>query len=208
MVTVTPKDIVLPEIACDGDLHMPYKIVGSDEEHFFDEVGFWKEIQRIHRDEWTETVNAYEANPNDFHDAWHYVNGHPAFWVITAWSFEREGLHEKAHIDYNGGMANCVDVHVTRVNPASDEISDDRALNTKTQIWLECGKYPWPGDDCFETGNTYHDCHLDSYADTYEEAVINLAYRIHEAYGNDRRVCDAPYDERVYPLLAEEDSHG
>lgn len=61
---------------------------------------------------------------------------------------------------------------VVKVNPKTNEISDDVELNSKTRIWLECGITP-----------NEHDIRLDCGGDTFEEAIIQLADLVIKHFG-------------------------
>jgi len=94
----------------------------------------------------------------DFYDSWWYLYSHDMF-------KEENGV---------SSFENCTDVLVVKVNPRSNVIEDNQSLNTKTQIWLESGAY----------GGilSFHDIDLDCGADTYEEAIIELARLVKENY--------------------------
>lgn len=67
-------------------------------------------------------------------------------------------------------------MHVTKVNPITDEIDDDETKNTKTEVWLEC----FPDNE----NGIFHDTDLDCGGDTFEEAIIKLASLVKEKYGD------------------------
>lgn len=136
---------------------------------------------------WDDTVRAFEANPGDFYNAHRYVDTHPMFYRIFPWAGKLE-LHERS-LEYEGGIQRCVHVDVVRVDPTTSSISEDRALNTKTEIWIEAGE---ASDPC-----NFHDYKLDCGGDTYEEAIIALALNIYKNYGNDRRKCEKKLGESV-----------
>ena len=52
---------------------------------------------------------------------------------------------------------------------------DNEDLNTKTEVWLECGKY--------DKNTCCHDIELDCEGDTYEDAIIELANLVFKEYG-------------------------
>lgn len=89
---------------------------------------------------------------NNFYDAFNFLNNHPIF---------------KGDFQYG-----CLDVMVVKVNPETNSIDGNRNLNTKTNVWLECG----------ELG--YHDYELDCGAETYEEAIVELAGLVLNKYGD------------------------
>lgn len=88
---------------------------------------------------------------NIFYGAWSYLNNHPMF---------------KDEYGYSK-FQDCLDMNVVKVNPLTGRIDSDKKLNTKVVVWLECGKY--------ENGETYHNIDLDCGADTFEDAIIELA---------------------------------
>lgn len=91
----------------------------------------------------------------DFHDAWVFLN---------------------EHFIFNGFFQDCLDIDICKVDPNTGEIDfETDENNTKTEVWLECG--PW-APDC----KTHND-DLDCGGDTFEEAIINLAYLVREQYG-------------------------
>lgn len=92
----------------------------------------------------------------DFYTSWEFLNTHKAF----------NGLFEKG-----------LYVAVVKINPDTNEIDDDVTKNTKIQIWLEHGAYVEP------YGLT-HDIDLDCGADTFEEAIIELAKLVKKHYGS------------------------
>lgn len=106
-------------------------------------------------------------NANDFYDAFQYLNEHEIF-----------------KDDNNiSRFAECLYVDVVKVNPETMEISDNDDENTKVQVWLECGPF-LPEDDEYTEG-AEHDIDLDCGADTYEEAIIELAKLVWAKYDND-----------------------
>jgi len=94
-----------------------------------------------------------------------------------------------------------VDYNVVKVNPSTDKIDDDESKNTKVMIWMEAGPFeePDPNDDpSYEewinfTGVPSHDIKLDCSGNTFEEAIINLAKKVMEEYGD--------YDEETEGAL-------
>lgn len=92
---------------------------------------------------------------DDFYEAYHFLDNHLLF--------------------KDKFMSEALFVEVVKVNPMTNEIDDNHVLNTKTQVWLECGGEE---DDQF-----YHDINLDTGGDTFEEAIINLANLVVSHYG-------------------------
>lgn len=103
-----------------------------------------------------------------FFEAWHFLQDHPMF--------KRE--EDKGKWGKYGYFEQCLDIMVVQVNPENDTIDDDSELNTKTAVWLECGPY--------DPQHGIHNIELDTGADTFEEAVVNLAQLVlkHPDYGD------------------------
>ena len=94
---------------------------------------------------------------DDFYNSWLYLNN-------------LECIFYKG-IDH---FYECLDIEVVKVNPETNEIDDDNSKNTKTQVWLEFGGITY--DETFKCLMGIHDIDLDCGADTFEEAIIELAY--------------------------------
>jgi hypothetical protein len=103
----------------------------------------------------------------DFYTAYWWLYNHPIFQERFI-NDEKEEWCE-SHFDQ------CLDIYVAKVNPQINVIDDDGTKNTKVQIWLETGKWN-PEYGC-------HDIELDCGADTFEEAIIELAKLVMEWYG-------------------------
>lgn len=99
---------------------------------------------------------------NDFYEAYNFLRQHN----ITKTYTKLDDKSKEMEID---NFYKCLDIDVVKVNPFTNSIDDNESLNIKTQVWLEFGgwskKYNMP---C-------HDCDLDSFGDTFEEAIIELA---------------------------------
>ena len=70
-------------------------------------------------------------------------------------------------------------IMVVKVNPRTNTVDDDEALNTETRVWIECGGYF--EEDGYKGFN--HDIDLDTGGRTFEEAIINLANLVKEKHG-------------------------
>jgi len=120
----------------------------------------------------------------DFYEAYHFLDNHYIF-------MGKEGYRDICNDDYKDfsietkiffatsmcakySLCHCVEVQ--KVNPETNYIDDNEDLNTKTEVWLECGPY----DDRYAV----HDIDLDCGGDTYEEATIKLANLVYEKYGD------------------------
>lgn len=201
------KDIVFPEVPHDGTLGL--KLHDTKGNEIFSEYSNtpWSTLWEIHRNQWTKYAEAYEAEPSDFYHAWHYLEHHPAFWKFRHGSNDarplplNERLHMR-HLEDEGGIHRCVDTLVVKVNSETRDTDTEPA--TETEIWVELGKQPWPGNP-EEYDTPYHDYMLDCGAPTMETAFLRAAYNVWTVYGNDRRVCDAPYDDSLYEALLDDE---
>jgi len=180
---VKHKSIRLPQVDTSRD-----PVPDQDQRWFLGGPNLYHDGWLYLQQGWAETVRAYEANPESFYNAWHYLNEHPIYWQLWR-EPDPEHLNYR-NLDHGFGMLRGIDVDVVRVNPADQRISEDPALNTLMQVWLETGEIGWPGND------RYHNCKLDCGGATYEEAIVRLARRVHGYYGNDRRRCDPQYTAR------------
>ena len=103
---------------------------------------------------------------DDFLSAYHWLEQHPAFRSPKGPSLFDEGLN----------------VDIMAVNPKTNKIEDDTRLNTKARIWLEHGSAYYEERE-YGNYHTRHDTDLDCSGDTFEEAIMNLADKVHEHYG-------------------------
>ena len=78
------------------------------------------------------------------------------------------------------GVMQALDIFVTKVNPKTDEIDDDKNKNTETAVWLEFG-FP-EHDEVLEMTVPAHDTDLDCGAPTFEEAIVILANLVNQKY--------------------------
>lgn len=80
---------------------------------------------------------------------------------------------EIVHHDEMGYFSRCLSMQVVKENPATHSVDEDTMLNTKVQVWLEFGGIEFSE----EMGRLVpiHDTDLDCGADTFEEAIIELA---------------------------------
>jgi hypothetical protein len=148
------------------------------------------QLQEIREDAWRRTVLTFEANPGNLHNAWQYLSSHPVFWTFTARPGERPVVHEK-NLEHDYGMLDNIGVQIqpARVDPATGEKSDDPKLNTRTMFWYELSLTYWPTHENYM--QRLHAYLCDGGAATYDKTVIKAAKRVHELYGNDRRILDA-----------------
>ena len=101
---------------------------------------------------------------NDFHFCWHFLNDHI------------QSLYGQGFENFQGSL----DIMVAKVSPASKRIVKDAKKNTLTQGRLEWGPWaPNPDHPCW-----FHDWEVDCGADTFEEAIMELASLVYQKYGN------------------------
>lgn len=98
----------------------------------------------------------------DFYEAFHFLRTHK----MT----ERTGFEGSKHNHFD----ECLDISVVKVNPETDAIEMNDDLDIKTQVWLEFG----PMNGLIPE----HDTRLDCGADTFEEAIIQLANLVDKYY--------------------------
>ena len=108
----------------------------------------------------------YLENPTDFFAAYHFIDTHPAFWTVQgelpSWHWSTEGHCQKvSHWVYkdedDGRLRICLETG-SHVNKASDSV----------KIYQE----------------HYHDYRLDVYADSFEQAFIQLAELLYKFFDN------------------------
>lgn len=109
---------------------------------------------------------------NDFYIAYNWLREHPAFFIVD----------EKGRIPYADGFESNLSIEVVLVNPETNCIDDNKKLNTKTRVWLECGPYIWEKDFNFRA--SCHDIDLDCGGDSFEEAIIELSKLVRRKYGD------------------------
>lgn len=94
---------------------------------------------------------------NKFMDSWDYL-------------YNLDAVHANGINYFN----RCLHIIPMKVNPETNEVDTvDISKNTKTVIWLEFGRAVY--DVCSRRAIIFHDINLDCGADTFEQAIINLA---------------------------------
>jgi hypothetical protein len=204
---LTKKDIVFPEVPHDGCMGLKlHNLSGKRILRQYSNTP-WSEIWRIHCDQWRRTADYYEQEPGDFYSAWNYLDDHPAFWSFRSIGADRQPipLEEKLHVKnlkVEGGIKRCLQISVMKVNAETRSTEDEPTL--ATEVWIELGKHLWPGEG--EPGDTVSgDYLLDCGGPTVETAILRAAHNVWEVYGNDRRICDGPYDKKAYAAVASSD---
>lgn len=85
------------------------------------------------------------------------------------------------HEIFHGRFLSCLDIEIAKVNPDTGEVDDNRELNTKREIWMECGPY--------DEHAVWHDIDLDCGGDCLEDAFIALAELVRKKYGEKEFDC-------------------
>jgi hypothetical protein len=140
-----------------------------------------EQAEALEEETWAAIREAYDKDPTDVHLSWLFLLHHPIF---------RGDLPLLDH-----RFKSNLDINIVQVNPETDAIDDNPLLNTKTQVWLECGhtiNWRESGDEAVwkysKDGvvDNVHDYKLGSGGDTFEDAIVNLAEKVRLEYGYDR----------------------
>lgn len=92
-----------------------------------------------------------------------------------------------------GGWADCVEINIVYVDPATERIEEDESRNTALRVWLEAG--PWH-DESLEDSTSpkgpprwsaSYDPRLDCGGPSIEVALLELARLVRFYYGDDRK---------------------
>ncbi len=122
----------------------------------------------------------------EFYTAWWWLYNHPAFFFRGSQllKIQKERKASGVYIDDDPGFSYGLDVFVAKVNPKTRRIDNDKAKNTKTEIWLEATIWATNEElpDDFH-GQACHDIDLDCGGDTYEQAILKLAGLVYHKYG-------------------------
>lgn len=116
---------------------------------------------------------------NDFYEAYSFLKEHEICKCRPYLPHENRFSELKGNYFYN-----CLDIDVVKVNPETNVMEtekDKTHLNTKTQVWLEFGEAFVDLDDS-DNVQFNHDHRLDCGADTFEEAIIELANLVDKYY--------------------------
>lgn len=199
-IPLARKPISLPMIPCENNEPEPdwHQLLHRhcDDTSAHDWESLYQSIQEHRIESWEKTARTFEATPGDFYNAWNYLDSHPVFW-----RFHGEGqrptaerIHER-YLMHDRRLMDSITIDAVKVNPNNHRVADDRELNTLTQVWIEMGKWGWPGTETGDPHNRdahWHDPDLDCGGDTVEQAIITAAIHLHTAYGNDRQHCEDP----------------
>lgn len=197
------KRIVFPEVDLSGDEPDPewkgtsqfetVPIPGTTHRRWIRPANVCANAWHHCKEAWTEIVEDYEANPDDFYNAWHYLDNHPIYWKFDQSMKTNWPPNHFHRLEHSRGIPRCVDFMVVQVCPETMEIEDDSSKNTLTRVWYETGQFDILPRE-YEFGmimqHHWHDYKLDGGAATIEEAVIALARKIWRKYGNDRRYAE------------------
>lgn len=172
------KEIVLPEVDLSLDDDPP---------------GHYAEYWRLcFAEAWAESVARFEADPDDVHAAWWYIDGHPVFWQFNQPRPDEYPRNHISRLEAEGALTHMSrDGAMRRGWPEIIPFRDDNGI-----AWgYEFGKrtlfeVSYPPFSDIPVFDVWHDWKLDGWEKTYELAVIAIAKKIHENYGNDRRVVD------------------
>lgn len=122
---------------------------------------------------WQKALEAYLKDPRDFHSAEWFLGYHPAN-QRHGWDTPESWWHQN------------LDWYVTKVDPHTNRIEDDKKRNVKTAVWVEWGPWHEHGEDPEHTpvdGIGSHDYRVDTGGDTFEQAIVNLAHNVWKLYG-------------------------
>jgi hypothetical protein len=115
-----------------------------------------------------------------FYDAWWFLTEHPMFFNPDDWV----GCSvKKSDRKYYGNFGRNLFIDVQKVNPITLEIDDNKKLNARTRVWLECGGFIFEENPIINKYVPCHDTDLDCAADTFAEAIVKLANLVYKKYG-------------------------
>jgi len=145
-------------------------------------IGIWwylKAAYRVVEDFWfLGPVPPTQERFTELHEAWHWLNEHPAFWRY----YKAKGYDDvNVLLNDDGGFFISLDIVLVKVDPITKRFEDERVRNTETAIWLEAGAAAWDS----RIGSThYHDPQLDCGGSTYEKAIVAMANQVYKYYGD------------------------
>jgi hypothetical protein len=151
------------------------------------------DIDRLHslEDDYKDFLELdaqWRDDPNDFLKAWNWLDRHPAFWVRSfktlpsdddwnddfLWLWETSGHCQKIEVapfnDDNGELVISLE---TGEHVPSEE---QHVVIDGERRWVSLPSTYW---------NHYHDYRLDTYAATFEEAIIRLAGAVDRFFNTD-----------------------
>lgn len=165
---MTKKPIVFPEIDASGE---PKPFIAKSW------LTLYTDLQKGRKEEWIRMAERYEANPENLHAAWYWLNNHPIFYYFS----NEKWRHESTLCD-NRGVYEGLELLPALVDKDTRQI-DGPPENAEIEIWVEV----FPSSlTCGRNDIRLHDYELDTGAPTYEEALIKVAGLIYERHGHDR----------------------
>ena len=150
-----------------------------------------EQVAAYRAEEWSSSVAAYAANPADVLAAWYYLTAHPAFWTYLV-PRDLTGVDPReideaawARIEAEGWLSDSDGLAHLAVNLGRSE--------GRLEVRMEHGPVLWPLDvparhrTGLRVGGTpSHDPSLDVAGPTWEEAIVALAKKVRQRYGDDR----------------------
>lgn len=141
---------------------------------------------------------------NDFYNAWQFLYNHPIFQDKSGVKLLKDAQEKNPDEEIAGikvseinpehavdsRFETCLDIDVSKVNPETGKIDDDKSKNTAIEVWLECGPWENPEDmkpeeiEMFPNGMATIDINLCCGAETFEKAIIQLAKLVLKKYGS------------------------
>jgi hypothetical protein len=160
-----------------------------------------EQLAAYRAEEWARTVAVYAANPVDVLAAWHYLTAHPVFWTYLAPSdladIDPREVDEAtwARIETEGWLSDSDGL-------AYLDVSLGRS-GGRLEVRAEHGPVLWPLDVPAQHraglrvgGTPSHDPSLDVAEPTWEEAIVALAAKVRQRYGDDRAQVPEPQPDR------------
>jgi hypothetical protein len=150
---------------------------------------------------WARTAAEYAANPADVLAAWDYLTAHPVFWTYHVPSdladIDPREVDEAtwARIEAEGWLSDSDGL-------AHLDVSLGRSEG-RLEVRAEHGPVLWPLDVPAQHrtglrvgGTPSHDPSLDVAEPTWEEAIVALAAKVRQRYGDDRAQVPEPQTDR------------
>ncbi len=153
-----------------------------------------EQLAAYRAEEWAGTVAVYAANATDLLAAWRYLTAHPVFWTYVVPPHEVDEaiwarIEAEGWLSDSEGLA-CLDVSLDR-------------LGDRLEVRLEHGPALWPLDVPAQHraglrvgGTPSHDLNRDVAKPTWEEAIVALAAKVRQRYGDDRARVPEPRSGR------------
>ena len=115
-----------------------------------------------------------------------------------------------------GGFFECVELEPVYVNPRTNRVDDNDELNTRLDLWIECGGWldiskedygyvPEEGWNEHDKWSKCHDIMLNCGGKSIEEAMLNLAIRVKFHYGEEREHLDGVAHKRCDGYFEDDD---